>query len=220
MKLTLPLLGFIGLTGIASAFTVTVTNQTNVSPPDLPIFDNAGNPLASGSVGVGFFGSSTDVTGNSTDFAALLGTFQQFGTTAAFTQGFVPGLVNNVAPPEFDVPIAFGSTADPVGQNIFVVFGNAATLAASNELAVWQGNVLFGTDDAAGNGGAAVSLETGLGTLLLGNSTGPVELGEANVVSFEDGIQLVTIDNAVVPEPSTGILAALAGLALVARRRR
>ena len=222
MKSTISLISSLVLTGFASGFAISVTNISGGgSDPDLPILDNAGNPISNAFFAVGSFGSPTDVSSNVQDFVALFGAFQQFGTTLAVTDAGIAGLVNVITPAEFNLPIAFGSTDAPVGQDIYVVIGNDASLADSTEFAVWRSDSVFDTDDQAGQGGASVSLATGAGELIVGNAAGQNELtAGGNTITFADGIQLTDGAAAVIPEPSTSLLGALAGFALLARRRR
>ncbi len=199
------------------AYTVSVTNQISPGNPSLPILDNAGNPLSTGSIGVGFFSSDNDVTTNANDFGVLLGLFQEYGTTTSLIQGNAPGLVNNVTPAAWNVVVPPGTTGGQVGQNVYVIIGNGGTLGSSSELAVWRSNNIFETDDDLGNGGVVADISTGLGDLLLGESETPAVLtAGGNSVTFAEGIRLVSS----IPEPSTGLLALFAGLGLVGRRRR
>ena len=70
----------------------------------------------------------------------------------------------------------------------------------------------------AGPGTVAADLATGAGAVLLGNS-GPVTVtAGAGSIDYASSIGLVS--EVAIPEPSTSLLAALAGLGLVARRRR
>lgn len=202
---------------LASAFTISITNQATIGDPSLPILDNTGAPLTSGSVGVGFFADDASVTDNSLDFGTLLTNFFQFGTTEELVQGAAPGLISLTNPAAFDVVVPIGSTGGQIGESVFVVFGNSSTLANSDQLAVFRSDSIFGTDDAAGQGGVTVVLGSNVGTLLLGDNTGPtIVSNDLGSITFADNIQLVSA----VPEPSSSLLAGLAGLALLARRRR
>ncbi len=216
MKITTTLFAFAAGTMISSAYTLTVTNQGAFGDPDLPIVDNAGAPLSSGSISVGFFGDDGDISGNAMDFAALITSFTVYGTESALAAGAAPGLTDMVTPANWSVAVPSDSVADQIGKNVYVIFGNAGTIGGSNQLAIWKSDSVFGTEDDAGNGGTAVSLETGKGSLLLGRDTGATLI--AGAVTFSNTIGLVTAD--AVPEPSTSLLAALAGLALAVRRRR
>lgn len=219
MKLKLTLLCLVSSIGMASAYTVTVTNQSNFGTPDLPILDNVGNPITGGSVAVGYFGSDDDISTNSTEFTTLLSLFNEYGMTTSVTPGAAAGLVNNVTPADWTVGVPSGTTGDQVGQSVYVVFGNGDSLANSDSLAIWKSTSIFGTEDDAGNGGVAASLDSNLGTLLLGTSAGPTDLtAGGGTISYADGIQLVSAN--AIPEPSTSLLAGLAGLALATRRRR
>ena len=220
MKLTI--LALASSVSIASAYTLTVSNFGHSgADPDLPITDNLNMPLASGTVAVGFFASDEAVTGNRLDFSALLSGFTEYGTSSAFEPlSGISGLLNLVTPDNWAVTVAPEDDSPRIGGNIYVIIGNGDDLSSSDLLAVWKSDSLWGTDDAAGNGGAAVGLAAGSGTLLIGddNIAGQetdVIVG-ANTFTFANRIGLVEA----VPEPSTSLLAGLAGLGLAFRRRR
>jgi len=218
MKLKLTLLAFATTMGLASAYTITVTNQSTFGDPSLPVVDNTGAPIATGFVGVGFFASDSAVTDNARDFTALLSGFNQYGSPAGLAgAGAAPGLFDLVSPANWTVAVPFTSTAPQIGKNIYVVFGNGASLAESEQLGIWKSNNVFGKEDEAGNGGTFADIATGQGALLLGLSGGAQSFG-GGAINYSDSIRLVAADG--IPEPSTGLLAGLAGLALVARRRR
>ena len=216
MKLKTLAAAFIVTTSFASAYTVSVTNQITFGDPSLVLVDNTGAPLTSGVVAVGYFASDAAVTGNSTDFTSLLTGFNSFGSSVALSGGLAPGLVDLPTPAAWTVSVPAGTAGNQVGQNVYVLIGNAATLAESTGLAVWKSTRLFATEDDLGNGGVLANLSTGQGALLLGESGGSQLVGGA--INYADSIRLVTAD--AVPEPSTSLLAGLAGLALAFRRRR
>lgn len=221
MKLKLTLLALMSSVGLVSAYTVTVTNQSTFGDPALPLTDNTNTPLASGTVAVGYFGSDADVTGNSLDFTALLSGFTEYGApTSVAGKGATTGLLDLVTPANWTVAVPSDSTDGQIGQNVYVVFGNGDTLASSYLLAVWKSGSVFGKEDDAGNGGVAADLALGKGDLLLGDINGPTDItAGANTITYANRIGLVGA-NVVIPEPSTSLLAGLAGLALAFRRRR
>ena len=109
-----------------------------------------------------------------------------------------------------------------VGSAIFVVFGNGDTLADSTAFAIVDAGALIGTDAAAPapESSADVVINDAFLTtdnLIVGDLVTDVDLGLP--INFNEGIQLVGAGDAV-PEPSTSLLAGLAALGLVARRRR
>jgi hypothetical protein len=197
----------------ASAYTVSITNFDGADSTAVPILDNTGTPIAAGAgfIGAGTFAAAPD----SLETAKGL---VPFGTGATgFTNGLggEAGFFFN----QFNAPIPFGTTDAPVGEDLYIVFGNGSTLADSTQLAVFDAGQVFGTESAAGSGGNdVVILDSALTpeNLVFGNVANDVDLGLG--VIFSEGIQLS--DGTVVPEPSTSLLAALAGLALAARRRR
>jgi hypothetical protein len=218
MKLTLTLLALTSSVGLVSAYTVTVTNQSTFGDPALPLTDNTNTPLASGTVAVGYFGSDADVIDNSLDFAALLSGFTEYGTSTSIAgKGATTGLLDLVTPANWTVAVPSNSTDGQIGQNVYVVFGNGDTLSSSDLLAVWKSGSVFGKEDDAGNGGVAADLAFGKGDLLLGTINGPTDItAGANTITYANRIGLV----GAIPEPSTSLLAGLAGLALAIRRRR
>ena len=202
-------------TGVASAYTVSVTNQIAFGNPSLPIVDNTGTPITAGVVAVGFFGADDDV--NSEDFAALLTSFNQYGSNVPLVQGAAPGLFDIDTPDAWKVAVPSGTTGGQVGQSVYVLIGNADSLANSTQMAVWKSSNSFATEDELGNGGVLANLSTGLGEVVLGQSGGEQSYNNGQIV-YADSIKLVSAG--AIPEPSTSLLAGLAGLALVARRRR
>jgi len=116
-------------------------------------------------------------------------------------------------------PIPAGTTESPVGASVYLVIGDGADLASSTDFAVYDPGLVFGTENAVGAGALDIIINSDALTadsLVYGTIVPNVDLGIG--VTFDEGIQLG--EGVVVPEPSTSLLAALAGLALAARRRR
>ena len=116
-------------------------------------------------------------------------------------------------------PIPAGTTDAPVGASVYLVMGDGADLASSTDFAVFDPGLVFGTENAVGAGALDIIITSDSLTadsLVYGTIVPNVDTGLGLV--FDEAIQLG--EGAVIPEPSTSLLAALAGLALAARRRR
>ena len=112
-----------------------------------------------------------------------------------------------------------GTTDAPVGASVYLVMGDGADLASSTDFAVFDPGLVFGTENAVGAGALDIIISSDTLTadsLVYGTIVPNVDTGLGLV--FDEAIQLG--EGAVIPEPSTSLLAALAGLALAARRRR
>ncbi|MGB0327413.1 MAG: PEP-CTERM sorting domain-containing protein [Akkermansiaceae bacterium] len=203
------------IAGSASAYTVSVQNFVGADASAVPVIDNAGNPIG---VGAGFVGLGTYASAPTDVVSALdLVLFGQGDTT--FQSGLgVAGFVTRGR----SAPIPEGTPngpGQPVGDRLYVVFGNGADLASSDQVAVYDSGLNFGTENAAGQGALDVIIDASALTsenLIVGSIATGVDTGLG--LAFDEGIQLAGGD--VIPEPSTSLLAALAGLGLVARRRR
>ncbi len=203
----------------ASAYTVSFINVTSTNEFSVPVVDNAGNPIGvdSGFVSAGTFSVAPVFTGAPTDIQVIQSTFSSFGdggssfSNLPSIDGFFDG--------SRSAPIPFESTDPPVGESVFVVIGNGDSLSSSTEFAVFDPGMVFGTDTAVGSGALDVDVNSTTLTadnLIFGNILENQTLEQTGGLVFEETIQLT----GAIPEPSTGLLAALAGLALAARRRR
>jgi hypothetical protein len=211
MKKTLLTTALLVSSGLfASAVTTATVRNFTTLTNGLPILDNAGNPI-SGSYAVGFYADDFDFT---QDAPAIRSGLTQFGNelnSFVFT-GMVgaPNSTQGVIPKEGGSPFT--------GKNIFVLFGDQTSLDASTLFGVFKINGTFQNENAADLGVALADVVPGNGDLVYGNLIAPTSQPPQNPnLNFAQGIQLVGV---AIPEPSTGLLSALAGLALVARRRR
>ena len=196
----------------ANAYTVAFTNIGAADPTAVPILDNTGAPIASGA---GFVSAGTFSAAPAS--VADVQTFTAFGAgNTAFANDFsAPGFFNAAR----TAPIPEGTATAPVGEDLYVVIGNGSSLADSSQFAVFNPGLVFGTENSVGAGGLDAFLNSDTLTedsLVFGTIVTDIDTGLG--VTFTEGIQLS--DGTVVPEPSTSLLAALAGLALTARRRR
>jgi len=200
-----------------------IVNLTNISSfgatnnPSFPVVDNTGAPLAknTGLVRAGFFNILDSEISGAADYATLLAdSFVPFTTNERASTNAFPGTINGIfSGLELTEPISAGSQY--IGQPIYVVIQQGPTASPDPTfLAVFKSGEVFAADPEGAEGVANVVLSGTLTSdnLIVGRSGGPVSF---DGISFDDSIQLVAI-----PEPSTSLLAALAGLGLIARRRR
>jgi hypothetical protein len=196
----------------ASAYTVSFLNIGAANSTAVPILDNTGAPIALGSgyVAAGTFSALPagieDVKAN----------FSAFGDgTSDFSNGLgAPGFFNKTR----SASIPLGTATAPVGENVYIVIGDGSTLADSSDFVVFNPNLVFGTENAVGAGGLDININSDAVTpesVLWGTIVTDVDTGLG--VTFTEGLQIGVIT---IPEPSTSLLAALAGLAFAARRRR
>jgi len=194
----------------AGAYTVSLQNFVGADATAVPIIDNAGNAIASGG---GFIAAGTYATAPTNAVEALeLFSFGVVSNQLGAAFGGLDGFFTN----SFVAPIPEGNTDPPVGERLYVVWANQPALNSATEVAVFDTGLVFGTENAVGQGGLDVIITDAVLTpanLLVGSIATDLDLGVG--VTFSEGIQLAPI-----PEPSTSLLAALAGLGLVARRRR
>jgi hypothetical protein len=220
MKYTLGILASLAM--VATSQAVSLTVALDPSGGDVAggtaraIFDNSGAGLLGGYVGYGTFPTAFNpATDNG---AALEAKFSVFGTTGLVSGRDIGG--GNIAAGTF----AFG-TSQAVGagnplatQNIWVVIGNAATLAASTQALIIDTGVQFGDDDPT-PGIVSVDLQAFGGTPIFGSSSfagGQFVLGVGTFPAASNSYQLRPL----VPEPSSSLLFGFAGLALLIRRKR
>lgn len=211
----------------AHGFNISVTNAPSASPAAVPILDNTGTPIAQGS---GYVASGT-FSSLPTSIAEIRTAFSPFGTPAAgqstaFGGSPVNGLFDSTRGLTLRPPLDAGQTAI-VGQAIYVVFGNGADLASSTQFAVFDGQEVIGQDAenlAAPESEVSVQITDTTLTperLLFGDLVTGVAAADSGLpIDFNEGIRLSDGATPPIPEPSTSLLAALAGLALAARRRR
>jgi len=192
------------------AFT-TATVRNFVSFTDgFPILGAVGEPI-NGSYAVGIYENDFDFSQSATEVRDGLTPFGEELNDFVFT-----GLIG--APNSTNGSIPFENESRFADQNIFVLFGNASSLADSNLFGVFRLNTKFQEENELGAGVALADVLPGNGDLLYGRIIRPDSQPVGNPdFDFAQGIQLVAV---AIPEPSTGLLTVVAGLALVARRRR
>ena len=211
-KTVIATLATVGLFSGASAYTVSFLNVASADSTAVPVVDNTGAPIALGS---GFVAAGT--------FASVPGSIDEVRSFTPFGDGN-SAFANNIGVGGFfdgnrSAPIPAGTTDAPVGASVYLVMGDGADLASSTDFAVFDPGLVFGTENAVGAGALDIIIDSDALTpdsLVYGTIITDVDTGIG--VIFAEGIQLG--EGAVIPEPSTSLLAALAGLALAARRRR
>ena len=212
-KTVIATLATVGLFSGASAYTVSFLNVAAADNTAVPVLDNTGAPIALGS-GYVAAGTFTAVPGSADDVRSLFAAFGD-GNSAFSNSIGVGGFFDG----NRSAPIPAGTTDVPVGASVFLVIGDGSDLASSTDFAVFDPGLVFGTENAVGAGALDIIIDSDALTadsLVYGTIATNVDLGIG--VTFDEGIQLG--EGAVIPEPSTSLLAALAGLALAARRRR
>ena len=196
---------------VSSAVTSATVRNFSSFTNGLPTLDNTGTPI-SGSYAVGYFADDFDFLQDGT---AVRDGFNIFGSelnTFVFT-----GLIGT--PNSTSDTIDKDGSSPFSGKDVYVLFGDQGTLADSGLFGVFKVAGQFQDENAADLGTAAADVFPGNGEVVYGNVIAPLSQPPENgSLSFSQGLQLVAVG--VIPEPSTGLLTALAGLALVARRRR
>ena len=211
-KTVIASLAAVGLFSGASAYTVSFLNIAAADNTAVPVLDNTGVAIGLGS---GFVAAGT--------FASVPGSIDEVRSFTPFGDG-ASAFQNSVGAAGFfdnsrSAPIPQGTTDAPVGASVYLVMGDGADLASSTDFAVFDPGLVFGTENAVGAGALDIIITSDSLTadsLVYGTIVPNVDTGLGLV--FDEAIQLG--EGAVIPEPSTSLLAALAGLALVARRRR
>jgi hypothetical protein len=198
---------------VALSSAVTTATVRNFTSPTagLPILDNTGTPIR-GSYAVGFYASDFDFIGSTGE--QVRDGLTQFGSEL---NSFVfDGLIGAPNSTSANIPKEGGSPF--TGNDVFVLFGDASTLADSTLFGVVRLATQFQNENDADLGvvdgtitGDTATVEFGFLVTPSAQPTGPVAF------NFAEGLQLSAVG---IPEPSTSLLAALAGLGLVARRRR
>lgn len=190
----------VGLVVIASSWASAATiSITNFSGGVFSGVLGTNNALTSGNVFLGYYSGAEP----SSSLNVASG-FNQVGNTLAFTGGFVSG----------DISAALNVGNAAIGQQVYLIIGNGASIAASSQVLVWKptsnpaGNT-FVADNPVG-GPDLIQFLTTRGTVVVG-TTLTADVGAGSQSNFK----LV----AVVPEPSTALLGAVGALALLRRRR-
>ena len=212
MKLKLLAVAVIGLTlqATQAAVTVTIANLKLTAPTgSLLVTNDAGVVYAGGSWAVGNFDPGTSF--NSTA-GELFANWNQNGTNVGFAT--TAGVFGALAGPNPTGVATSIDGSDPfTGTNVYLMIGNAGTLAGSTDYIVIQMPNLW-TQEIEGAGGTVSGFAFD-GTVLRGTST--IVSGATGAAAQFNGQSGVTFG--AVPEPSVALLGALGLLGLVRRRR-
>lgn len=200
MKHTI-LIGAALLSVAGSCFAVTTVSVNNFNFPaivgnGLTIVDNTGTPLTGVPFAVG------TLSGVPTSAAEVVANFTSLGTGVTGGIHFTTAASPAVSPED--------------NSSIFVVFGNGASVAASTDFIVFQGNTQWNAEDPAFGLARDVKIQDAGTTLLYGREVTSNNAGvNAPFTAFTNGVTFGAI-----PEPSTSLLFGAAGLALLIRRKR
>ena len=211
-KTVIATLATVGLFSGASAYTVSFLNIASADNTAVPVLDNTGSAIGLGS---GFVAAGT--------FASVPGSIDEVRSFTPFGDGN-SAFQNSVGAAGFfdnsrSAPIPQGTTDAPVGASVYLVMGDGADLASSTDFAVFDPGLVFGTENAVGAGALDIIINSDSLTadsLVYGTIVTNVDTGLG--LTFDQAIQLG--EGAVIPERSTRLLAALAGLALGGGGRR
>jgi len=217
MKLTTPLILAASAVMAQGATQVTLQNSSG-STIGYPIVDNTGTPIAvaNSKFQVGTFDQA---------FADTLGTLDTLTADQAVLAAFTPTGADGI----FARAGLFNSTISGADNTGALGAGSAPLYAVVTftpavglpQALVFNFGSTFPVQDGAGNAAVDFGRVITVGDIVFGNKT----LVAADVSGFPGPLQKdefrqgFTFDDAI-PEPSTSLLAGLAGLALVARRRR
>lgn len=211
----------ISLFACISAKSATIL-PTNYAGADSSVIVNlSNNAIANGFAAVGYFNvDDVDIsTLNSTDLASAFQIFGASSTTTVEKDFGSPFFMDGIVEFGASSPILSGSPF--IGQNIYLVVGNAATLGASTEAFIYKTNILFLEDPA--QPGETLDFTAGApsGTLIMGLT------GITATPFFYQGVDTFPGNEintayqtaAIIPEPSVALLGAFGILALLRRRR-
>ena len=198
----------LAMIGTAFGGSVTVTN-INAGSTQL-VLDNAGNPVVGGFVGVG------TITNPATDFAGLTG-----AELAGLFDSFATGATENPAgnflldlDMSFEVTGAANFDSSPLaGGTIYLVLGNGADLASSSQAGIMTLGSFPSSEPTPPN---PVIMSNAAASVIFGDYTGTASNGSGITAAERPAFALAGL----VPEPSSSLLAAFAGLILLARRKR
>ncbi|SKA79980.1 PEP-CTERM protein-sorting domain-containing protein [Prosthecobacter debontii] len=199
---------------VSPAASVLITNVTHDGSTNA-IVSSTGTALQNVYVGVGYFSGLSDTQLQNLDAIAFDlvtsgGAFEALDEASAWWAFGAGALEGNA-----QAPILEGS--DFIGESIYSIIGNAATLADSTELLIFKHSGLFQEDSPFFNASAIIDLSSGNATLLWGSSTAH----SGNY--FGEGIQAAYSTagaSSMVPEPSRLLFLLISSLGLLLRRRR
>ena len=198
----------LAMIGTALGGSVAVTN-INAGSSEL-VVDNAGNPVVGGFVGVG------TITNPGADFGALTGA-ELAGLFDSFATGATEDPAGNFLldlEMGFEVTGAADFNSSPLaGGTIYLVLGNGADLASSSQAGIMTLGSFPSSEPTPPN---PVIMSNAAASVIFGDYTGTAANGSGITAGERPAFALAGL----VPEPSSSLLAAFAGLILLARRKR
>jgi hypothetical protein len=209
-KLLVALVAGLVMQAANAAVTLSFAN-VNLAPASARLITNgSGTVYSGGSWAVGNFDAGTNFTGSA---SALFNGFNQNGSTAAFAAS--PGVLGALGGTNPTGATTSTTGADSfTGTPIFILVGNAATLAGSTEYIVIQMSNLW-PQEVEGAGAAAGGFMQN-GTILRGVVTtvngAPNPGPTAQFNGTQSGVGFI-------PEPSVALLGLLGAVGFFRRRR-
>lgn len=224
MKKNIVIASLLGVNCAVAATNVGFLNFQGITR-GVPIVDNTGVPIASTSLqlSVGTFApafvAGIGSLNTSTDDQAVVDAFSVSGTPVTAIPNNLPGL--------FNTSVSDADNGNSLqGQAVYLMISD--TRGATPNVIVVDLGATFPQQDVTGAAGidgtflafsSVIFGDTGAEGLGVPVNTATLEALNAGFgTGFERGIGFDS--GVVIPEPSTGLLAAIAGLALAARRRR
>ena len=213
MKLKLVAISALGTFAANAQTTVNAANFSGTTT-GAPIVDNTGSPIASGSLSwvVGSFDPAFDQSQidalTSDDDAIIAANFVADSPSQTFTfDGLFNGSVGG---------LDAGNTL--IGEDVYIAIGNNADFALADNFIILNMGAAWPEQNPQGAIDLGRSLDPG--DITVGDLADNVKVDElfgpfAGNANFSRGIRFDAI-----PEPSTGLLSLIAGLGLLARRRR
>ncbi len=194
---------------VCVSFSQAATSITiaNLGERSLLVTDRTGQVYSGGSWAVGVFSDGVDFAGTP---QSIYSAWVQAGNTAAFNPTF-PGVFGAAGAETVSVDLPTTVTGSFVGNDMFIMIGDAATLETSTEFIVADTGIQF-QPEVEGVGGTSSALFADA-TILRGDST--IVSGAAGPTDPQNGEPGITF----IPEPSVALLGAFGILGLLRRRR-
>jgi len=202
-------LKFLGIFGLllAPAFgavTINIGNFNSVTD-GLPLVSAAGDAIDQGGAFAftGYLGGSVSV--GTSSLTEIVAAFTSLDNSPVALNATFDGLFKGQ---DFN-----GTLGNAVGQEAYILVGNASTLAASTAFALYDTKTLFAAPDALGNGSQSFNA-TVAANWVIGTQTAVKTQPGIPGAAYTNGIALVSV-----PEASTALLGLLGVAGLVRRRR-
>lgn len=205
MKKTVAAFAILIVGAASSSATVTIgTNNITGASSGVAVVDNSGAVVA-GSVAIGSFLGGVD-------FENIGSSFTPNGSTPAFGLNGGLGFFNQQFGAGTNTETSQDSSDPFTGSPVYLVIGNSATFGNSTDYIVYNTGSVWPSED--GSSQAALPAYSLIGKVPDYGFLTP-RTDDGGFSGITDGVTF-----GVIPEPSTSLLAGLAGLALVLRRKR